>query len=182
MKKILFVAALLLVMAGFNSGNVFAQGGFGGSISALLIEAGGGGKVAGLEGAVTGTWSSPYTDAVNATDGDYSTFAFGSVTGDGTGNNVECSVRYDMGVISNISIITIKGDVLGTPHGNMFIRVSQDGVLWTQLPGYQIGVSSSAIQKERTILCPYRIRYIEVVSRTSYGDPSNIRLYELTIR
>lgn len=178
----LFIALFLLAMVGFNAGNVFAQAN-GGSIAAMLMEAGGGGRTANVLGDVTGLyWSNPLDDLSKITDGDYSTSAEGSVTGDGTGNNVECSVRYNMGVVSDISIITIKLDMTGTPHGNMFIRVSQDGVLWTQLPGFQIGIDDSSLQKERTILCPYRIQYIEVVARTSYSDPLNMRIYELTVR
>ncbi len=181
MKKFLFIISILLVMIGFNSKNSFAQG-LGGDIASLLMEAGGGGRVAANPGIVTGTWSSPYVDADMATDGDYSTFAYGSVTGDGTGNNIECSVRWDMGNVFDISIITVKADITGTPHGNMFIRVSQNGTFWTQLPGYQLGISSNALQKEATILCPYRIQHIEVVSQTSYSDPSNIKLYEIAVR
>ena len=181
MKKMLFAAMFLLIMVGFNSGNVFAS--VGGSIASLLMEAGGGGRTAEDSGIVSGSWwSTPYTDALYATDGDYSTYAYGSITGDGTGNNKICYIKWDMGAVFDVSIITIKADITGTPHGNMFIEVSQDGVSWIPLPGFQIGVTSSSLQKEATILCPYRIRYVQVVCRTSYSDPSNIYIYELTVR
>ena len=181
MQRIFFITMLLLIMVGFNFGNVLAEG-LGGRISKLLLDAGGGGRIASDSGMTEGAWwSMPYIDAVNATDGDYSTYAHGSITGDGTGNNVECSVRWDMGVISDVSIITIKADITGTPHGNLLIRVSQDGLLWMDL-GFQIGINSNPLQKERTIFCPYRIRYIQVVSRTSYSDASNMRIYELIVR
>ena len=181
MKKILFVAALLLVMAGFNCGNVFAQG-IGGGIAALLMEAGGGGRTAGLEGNVTGTWSTPYSNGELATDGDFSTFASGSTSHDNSGENKQTRIVWDMGEIFNISLITAKVDITGTVNGRLFIEVSQDGVVWIQLQGTEIGIHSSPLQKEYTVLSPYRIRYISFVNQTAYTVPSNIRIYELVVQ
>lgn len=181
MKKILFVIAFLLVMAGFNSGNVFAQG-IGGSIASLLLEAGGGGRTANNSGVVTGTWSTPYTDAVYATDGDWSTFAYGSTAHDNSGENKETRIVWDMGSVFDISLITAKVDITGTPYGGLFIEVSQDGLSWIELQGTWIGVHSSPLQKEYTVLSPYRIRYVSFVNRTAYENPSNIKIYELAVR
>lgn len=178
MRKSLF-AVIFLLMVGFNSGSVFAQGN-GGGIASLLMAAGGGSRTAGLQGETIGTWSSPYTDAAFATDGDWNTFAYGSTSHDNSGENKQTRIIWDMGEIFDISLITAKVDITGT--GSLFLEVSQDGIAWISLQGTQISIYSSPLQKEYTVLSPFRIRYISIVNQTAYTTPSNIKIYEIVVQ
>jgi hypothetical protein len=89
-------------------------------------------RIAGDPGVDSGVWSSPYTDAANATDGDYSTFAFGTVI------NGTAFVTWDMGAKYDVSIVTIKVDIVGptaTGGHHMNIQVSPDNINWRDAGG-----------------------------------------------
>ncbi len=140
-------------------------------------------RIAGDPGIVSGDWAPiPYTDASNTTDGDYSTFAYGSATGDGSDSTKRAYVTWDMGTVFDISIVTVKAEIFGSVKGNLRMQGSQDNVNWWNLE-YPILVANNTLPKtEQTFFEKSRIRYIRFWYQTSESDPSNIRIYEIKVR
>lgn len=137
-------------------------------------------RIAGDSGTASGDWGPiPYTDASNATDGDYSTFAYGSATGDGK----ESYVTWDMGAVFDISIVTVKADISGSVKGSLIMQGIQDNIFWWKLADPHTWFVTTVLpETEPTFLSKYRIRYIRFRHRTNESDPSNVRIYEIKVR
>ncbi|MCP4990078.1 MAG: hypothetical protein GY928_29755 [Colwellia sp.] len=157
-------------------------------------------RIAGDPGVVSGSWTMPYTDAANATDGDHSTYAYGSVPGNDSGPDYYDSrghgfITWDLGKILDACMVTLIADFIeGTHPHEHFINVqgSQDNVNW----GHQIlrnyrgdGQRDLMIypllwdEKEQTFVMPYRVRYIRVNFETGSNAPGEeCRIYEIKVR
>ncbi len=143
-------------------------------------------RIAGDPGVVSGDWTIPYTDAGNATDGDFSTYASGSIL---IGNGY---ITWDMGQNYDASMITVEAEIVG-PSQNFIhtlgIEGSQDNANWIKLNSddanmFFYRVPQKWYEKSRTFLSRYRVRYIRIrcSSQTDYAGVGEFRIYEVKVR
>ncbi len=138
-------------------------------------------RIAGDPGVVSGDWGPiPYTDASNATDGDYSTFASGIVTG--ISSIDEGFVTWDLGLVYDV-IVSIKVDIIGDGWKQMHIERSVDNISW----GRSVTISHDVPSYGNEISIPMRTRYIRFNcwaddTPNPIAVPGEYRIYEIKVR